>query len=167
MHEVTPFLKFAYNLLLQPVLFSWQQLARLSTTENTKLQVLNQLDYSYQLFVLSIFFVIVQLPRPFLDLFWLNRTSNSGQICNTHSRTKNEASLMSVPQWKCIAVAWNGTGQGALRNEPFKMRKIHCVLGRVRHTDRYTDVYEIIACTHVMHTRVCVIINRKTFPFCH
>ena len=51
----------------------------------------------------------VQLARPFLDLFWLNGSLNSGQICNTHSRTKNEASSMSIPWWQCITVAWNRT----------------------------------------------------------
>ena len=75
---------------------------------------------------------------------------------------------MSIPWWQCIAVAWNRTARGASRNEPSKTNKIHSVLGRARYTDRYADVYEIIAYTRVIRTHACVIIRSKTsFPFCH
>ena len=100
-----------------------------------------------------------QLARSFLDLLWLNGTLNSGQTCNTHSRTKNEASSMSLPWWQCVAVEWNGTTQGTSRNEPSKVKKIHSVLGRAWYTDKYTDVYNIVACTCIIHMRVCAIVR--------
>ena len=86
----------------------------------------------------------VQLARAFLDLLWLAGTLNLGQTCNSDPRTKIEASSVSIPWWQCIAVA----------------------LGRARCTDCYTDVYNIITCFHVMHTRACVIIRECiSFPF--
>ena len=59
---------------------------------------------------------------------------------------------MSIPWWQCIAITWNRTAQRASRNEPLKTRKIHSALDRVRYIDSYTDVYEIIAYIHIIHT---------------
>ena len=59
----------------------------------------------------------VQLAHPFLDLLWLTVTWNLGQTSNSDIRMKNEASSKSIPWWQCVAVAWNGTARGALRNE--------------------------------------------------
>ena len=83
----------------------------------------------------------VHLARAFLDLLWLAGTLNWGQISNSNSRTKNEASPSSVPLWQYIAVAWNRTAKGVLKNEPLKTRKIHAALGMAWYTDDYMDVY--------------------------
>ena len=102
----------------------------------------------------------VQLTRAFLDFLWLTGTSNLGQTCNSDLRTKIEVWSASIPWWQCVTVAWNWTTRGASRNEPLKTRKIHSLCPRrARCTDCYTDVYSIIACFPVIHTRACVIIH--------
>ena len=76
-----------------------------------------------------------------------SKTSQQSYCCNTRSRTKNEASSV----YTIVAVYSSSveTARGASRNEPSKMRKSPSVLGKARYTDRYMDVYEIIACTRV------------------
>ena len=72
---------------------------------------------------------------------------------------KNEGSSMST----MVAVYSSSMEAVAtLRNEPSKNEKIDCpvVYG-------YTGVYNIIACTRVIHTRTCTIISRYTFPYWH
>ena len=98
----------------------------------------------------------VQLARPFLDLLWLTVTWNLGQTSNSDLRMKNEALSKSIPWWQCMTVAWNGTAQGASRNELSKTRKSSFCLGRAQYADGYIDIYKIITYKHVIQTRACV-----------
>ena len=71
---------------------------------------------------------------------------------------------MSLPWWQCIAVAQNKTARAASRNEPSKNEPLKneknqfCPGQDAVHGYRCMDVYNIIACMRIIHTRACAII---------